>query len=156
MLDYASTYVLIHSSMAMCDYHKSLRLAYRLVELSGSGVTDNDTALTEEGIVAKLLLTDALLLCNRWSESQTLLINLSDRCRVLGFTMWYCLCDAKRASGLISKPQVEDQSEHLTISRPALYQSAIGYAMLETVLSTCRKYNIGAVEAYISSVAYNR
>lgn len=171
VLDYASTYVLIHSSMvAPCDYQKALRLASRLVELSGSGVSSegrrqgktssSDTVLTEESIVAKLLLADALLLCNRWSESQVLLIDLSDRCRLLGFTMWHCMCDAKRARGLISMmpPTDDDRSGHsCSISRPAaLYQSAIGYAMLETVLSTSRKYNIGAVEAYISSVVCNR
>lgn len=174
VLDYASTYVLIHSSMvAPRDHPKALRLASRLVELSGSGVSEgegcyegqgrgktssNDTALTEESIVAKLLLADVLLLCNRWSESQMLLIDLSNRCRLLGFTMWHCMCDAKRARGLISSmmmpPTDDDRSKQSSsISRPAaLYQSAIGFAMLETVLSTSRKYNIGAVEAYISSV----
>ena len=167
VLDYASTYVLIHSSMVTPrDHQKALRLANRLVELSGSGVSDGrrqgktDTALTEESIVAKLLLADTLLLCNRWSESQMLLIDLSNRCRLLGFTMWHCMCDAKRARGLISMmPSTDDDRSGLSssISRPAaLYQSAIGYAMLETVLSTSRKYNIGAVEAYISSVVCNR
>jgi len=167
VLDYASTYVLIHSSMVTPrDHQKALRLANRLVELSGSGVSEGrrqgktDTALTEESIVAKLLLADTLLLCNRWSESQMLLIDLSNRCRLLGFTMWHCMCDAKRARGLISMmPSTDDDRSTLSssLSRPAaLYQSAIGYAMLETVLSTSRKYNIGAVEAYISSVVCNR